>query len=106
MVRLVKWINKFNGIYTIHCCEGGEIDKPEGWPEDCGWNNEEKPYVVFVAMTQRNFANLVDELRDILPDVGWYTFDVNRVDGQLRFSLKIASQDQLDRINDRLKKLG
>ncbi len=61
IVILVKWLNSFEGITTMHCCEGGLYGK------------KDNPYVMFTCLSNARLLYLISKLQDW----GWFEIDLH-----------------------------
>lgn len=59
MISVVKWLNKFDGVVTKYCCQGGNK-----YPTTENPNHVEPPYVIFSC-------DHTMQLLEIVEKVGW-----------------------------------
>ena len=98
MIPLVRFMNKFRGITTLHSCRG---DNPDGHDAYHGLQN---PYVVFHCDTLGDFAGLVEGMHIVMGN-GWIHFTSNYHSGGIRFALQgPGGYKTLPYINERIEK--
>lgn len=94
IVPVVKWLNSFDGIYTIHSCQGNDKDlkeKPSLSPDGRCNNVVGRPYVLF-------YCDMTERLYDIIKTTNFHgDVIVEYFRGQLRYQLEFFGEFFLER---------
>jgi hypothetical protein len=92
MIPLVKYLNTFPGVYTLHSCQGQYFDETV----------IQRPYIVFIFESQYRFSEMVGKLLELIED-NWLDFKINNSGGLLRYSWGLEPY-QLELANKKLEK--
>lgn len=80
MVPVVRWLNSFGGVYTLHCCEG-----------DC-WSTSkhpQPPYVLFISQDESSLSIIHRKLR---PEA---IVELDHYSGSMRYYVRFRSKYSL-----------
>ena len=86
MVPIVAWLNSYENVYTLFCCEGA--------------GEKKRSYVSFISVWDQEATEIIDVIKDFT-----WNAKYNKVDGIIYTEEVILCQNQLRMVNQlRLEK--